>query len=255
MIRLAILVLALLSVAAVSLDDNTRVAPPKKDPTVDVQDASCWSFGVTQVVLYPTPDWNYRLIVINPKDYVVMYRTAIVTHKKVAEVLEPVKGSTNNFKVYEISHHFSRRTPWMAVEFLKDGKRVEELTRTFFDGITNPVENGEYLDEEGRGGPELIQKKPMIGVAVDHSRWVEGCLKDFESLKPGMTRKEVDEKLEQDGGIQFVGKMRYQHPDCPYFKVDIEFACSRDAEGRIMSKPTDKVTAISNPYLEWPVMD
>ena len=91
----------------------------------------------------------------------------------------------------------------------------------------------------------------------DYAPWVESCLKDFESIKVGMTRGQVEAKLTMDGGAQSVSPVRFVHPVCRYFKIEVEFAFKRNAadQGRAIEDKADKVTKVSKPYIERPFFD
>jgi len=84
--------------------------------------------------------------------------------------------------------------------------------------------------------------------------WVAKCLKDFESIKPGMTRKDIRKRFPMDGGLQGVSLVRFAHPECPYFKIDVEFSFKRnpDDQNRAVMSPDDKAIKISKPYIEPP---
>ena len=91
----------------------------------------------------------------------------------------------------------------------------------------------------------------------NRTQWVESCLKDFESIKAGMTRGQLEAKLTMDGGLQGVSPVRFAHPACGYFKMDVEFEHKRDAanQGRAIADKADKVTKVSKPYIERPFAD
>jgi hypothetical protein len=91
----------------------------------------------------------------------------------------------------------------------------------------------------------------------DHTRWVKSCLRDFESIKVGMTRGQVEAKLPMDGGLHTVSPVRFVHPACRYFKIDVEFEFKRNAadQGRAIEDAADKVTKVSKPYIERPFFD
>jgi hypothetical protein len=91
----------------------------------------------------------------------------------------------------------------------------------------------------------------------DYNRWVESCLRDFESIKVGMTRGQVEAKLPMDGGLQSVSPVRFAHPACGYFKIDVEFEFKRNAadQGRAIQDKADKITKVSKPYIEQPCFD
>lgn len=85
--------------------------------------------------------------------------------------------------------------------------------------------------------------------------WVAQCLKDFQTLKPGMTRSEVRKKFPVDGGITAGGQSRLTHPSCRFFKVDVDFKCKTDDEGRALVGDDDLSIKISKPYIETPYFD
>jgi hypothetical protein len=92
---------------------------------------------------------------------------------------------------------------------------------------------------------------------AEHAKWVETCLKDFQSIKVGMTRGEIEKKLSEDGGLQSASPVRFIHPACASFKIDVEFDIKRDPadQGRAVSGKEDKATKISKPYIERPFED
>jgi hypothetical protein len=91
----------------------------------------------------------------------------------------------------------------------------------------------------------------------DRTQWVESCLKDFESIKAGMTRGQVEAKLSMDGGLQGVSPARFAHPACGYLKIDVEFEFKRNAadQNRAIVDKADKVTKVSKPYIQRPFAD
>ena len=90
-----------------------------------------------------------------------------------------------------------------------------------------------------------------------HVAWVEKCLRDFEFIKPGITRAEVEKRLSLDGGLQSFSSVRFVHPECAYFKINVEFEVKKDLndQGRIMKGADNKVIKVSKPYIELPYSD
>ena len=99
-------------------------------------------------------------------------------------------------------------------------------------------------------------KPSAPGTAIDGSR-VEQCLKDLESITNGMTRAQVGSKLRPDGGLRSASPVRFVHPECPYFKINVEFEFKRDPadQNRAVESGDDKVIRVSKPSLERPVSD
>lgn len=90
---------------------------------------------------------NYSLMVIsNRKNLKIFYRTSINSSQDVLKELIPTKIIKDR-KYYEFGHHFSRTTIWMAIEFKLKGKRIEALTKTFYDGIFEVVPNKQILND------------------------------------------------------------------------------------------------------------
>jgi hypothetical protein len=100
-------------------------------------------------------------------------------------------------------------------------------------------------------------ERPSTTINKDCTSWVENCLKDFETVTVGMTRGEVESTFPKDGGIQGVSPVRFVHPSCPYFKIDVEFDFKRSAaeSSRVILGKDDKVTRVSKPYIEMPFLD
>ena len=86
--------------------------------------------------------------------------------------------------------------------------------------------------------------------------WVKKCLLDFNKIN-GMKRSEVEKSFPQDGGLQFIPFVRYLHPECNFFKVDVYYDFKRDANDHNcpISSPDDLVTNISLPYIESPAWE
>ena len=91
----------------------------------------------------------------------------------------------------------------------------------------------------------------------DRIIWVRKCMTELQSIRPGMTRAAVEKKFQMDGGLQGYVTVRYVHPDCSYFKVDVKFTVKRDSDdqGRVVPTPEDNTVSVSKPYIENPYSD
>ena len=122
-------------------------------------------------------------------------------------------------------------------------------------------------ETDGRYAPVVGQADPGMGIkelggvyesAVTETRTklgldIENVLKESQTAKPGMTRAELSKVFSTEGGLSAVTHRTYVYRDCPYIKVDVDFTPSdpkQEAE-----KPTDVVTRISKPYLDWSIAD
>jgi len=95
----------------------------------------------------------------------------------------------------------------------------------------------------------------------DHVAWVGQALKRMETIKPGMTRKELLAVFTTEGGISTPLHRTFVSRDCPYFKVNVEFEAvgrpGRDADGRVrmVEGDQDRIVSISRPYLQFSIVD
>ena len=108
-----------------------------------------WTDGNTEVFLIAKGNGinNYTLMVVSKGNRLkISYHTTINSSQDVLKELIPVKIIKGR-KYYEFSHHFSRTTIWMALEFKLNEKRVETLTRTFYNDIFEVVPNDQFLND------------------------------------------------------------------------------------------------------------
>jgi hypothetical protein len=95
----------------------------------------------------------------------------------------------------------------------------------------------------------------------DHNAWVASALKKMESIRPGMTRKQLMPVFTTEGGLSTGLRRTFVSRDCPYFKVDVEFKAvgrpDRDKEGRVttLEDSRDVIVNSSQPYLQFSVVD
>ena len=91
--------------------------------------------------------------------------------------------------------------------------------------------------------------------ADTHTEWIVKSLKEIESVKAGMTRRDLLRVFREEGGISTRTQRRYVYRDCPYIKVDVEFQPVGDPENKLSENPKDKIIKISKPFLEWSIVD
>ena len=83
------------------------------------------------------------------------------------------------------------------------------------------------------------------------TKQISGILTECQKIKTGMTRADLLKVFTTEGGFSTQGWRTYVHSRCPYIKVDVEFAPTKSGQ----EQPTDIITKISKPYLEWSVID
>jgi len=84
---------------------------------------------------------------------------------------------------------------------------------------------------------------------------VTEILKECQQIKPGSTRADLLKVFTTEGGLSNAQQRTYVHRHCPYIKVDVRFNLTDEKQSVVQEMPTDKVSSISQPYLNWSIMD
>jgi len=120
--------------------------------------------------------------------------------------------------------------------------------------------DGRYTPVVGQADPGLAIKElggvyssPVVETQTRLGLDIANVLKECQTIRPGMTRAELSKVLSTEGGLSTVRHRTYVYRDCPYVKVDVDFAAS--AAKQDVEKPTDIVTKVSKPYLDWSIAD
>ncbi len=88
------------------------------------------------------------------------------------------------------------------------------------------------------------------------TKQVSGILVECQKIKPGMTRVELLKVFTIEGGLSTATHRTYVYRGCPYIKVDVDFeSADQKAKRTDQEKPTDIITKISKPYLDWSIID
>jgi hypothetical protein len=87
------------------------------------------------------------------------------------------------------------------------------------------------------------------GAPGDNNLWVKKVLDRMQSIKPGMTRKDLLTVFTPEGGLSEVDKRTYRSQDCIYFAVDVGFRL-RHPSAPLPEDPQDQILTISQPYLK-----
>ncbi len=90
---------------------------------------------------------------------------------------------------------------------------------------------------------------------VKQTELVALWLKEIQTIKVGMTRKQLLEAFTTEGGLSSRTWRTYVYRRCPYIKLDVEFKPVSNESDQLGQRPEDVITKISRPYLQWPIMD
>jgi hypothetical protein len=99
----------------------------------------------------------------------------------------------------------------------------------------------------GFHGQEIQQSSPA------QTQWIAASLKTMQTIKPGMARADLLKVFTTEGGISTRRQRRYIFRECPYIKVLVEFDPVDDRD--FVESPSDRITKISQPFLEWTIAD
>jgi hypothetical protein len=87
------------------------------------------------------------------------------------------------------------------------------------------------------------------------TKQVSDILTECKKITVGTTRAELLKVFTTEGGIFTARHRAFVHRRCPYIKVDVDFTLSDPAQGALDQRPTETVSKISKPYLEWSISD
>jgi predicted GNAT family acetyltransferase len=101
---------------------------------------------------------------------------------------------------------------------------------------------------------EIPRATSRAGVDEELTRQISDILKESHQLTPGKTtRAELLKTFTTEGGLSTAKHRTFVHRICPYIKVDVDFTLSTPIIED--ERPTDVVSKISRPYLEWSIAD
>ena len=109
-------------------------------------------------------------------------------------------------------------------------------------------------------GAACVSARPQTNQR-DHVAWVAEALKQMQTIKPGMIRRDLLKVFTTEGGLSTGLQRTFVSRECPYFKVDVTFKAvgrpDHDADGRVtlIEGGQDVIITISRPYLEFAVLN
>jgi hypothetical protein len=89
----------------------------------------------------------------------------------------------------------------------------------------------------------------------DLTKQISDILTECQKIKPGMTRAELLKIFITEGGVSTATHRTFVYRGCPYIKVDVDFTRSDPKQKVVKERPTDIISKVSKPYLEWSVID
>ena len=152
---------------------------------------------------------------------------------------------------------------WAEIDPTFTDRRVYVVTKregnplTAKDGPYELIVPGEKRNSRWVRQLKLLRIEPLpTSTAYDSEavRWIAASLTDMQGINVGMTRAEMLKVFMEEGGISNRHWRRYVYRNCGYIKVDVEFAAANNPDSHDES-PEDRITKISQPFLEWSIRD
>ena len=89
----------------------------------------------------------------------------------------------------------------------------------------------------------------------ERTKWISKTLHRIQKVQPGMRRKDLLNVFTTEGGMSNRLERAYVYSECPYIKVDVRFKPVNDGGNLGKEDPEDVIESISQPYLQWSIMD
>lgn len=98
---------------------------------------------------------------------------------------------------------------------------------------------------------------PPICPAGEHEIWIGKATTDIQTIKVGMTRRDLLTVFTRAGGFFTTSRLAgtYQYKGSTYIKVDVEFSKASGEDNDTAENPNDIIQSISKPYLAPPAFD
>jgi len=77
----------------------------------------------------------------------------------------------------------------------------------------------------------------------------------IHEIKPGLRRRDLLKRLTTEGGISNRFQRTYVYGECPYIKVNVRFKAVGDAANALKENPQDIIESVSEPYVQWTIVD
>jgi hypothetical protein len=172
------------------------------------------------------------------------YHKTAASHYLVAEARD---GYRAVFSWAELDPSFLDKAVYVATQ--RDGKPLPET-----DGPLELIVPGEKRNARWVRQLSLLRIEPnTTSFDSDQARWISANLPELESIKTGMTRRDLLKVFMEEGGMSTRARRRYAYRKCAFVKVDVEFALV-DGPGTD-GGPDDRITKISKPFLELRISD
>ncbi|MEO7402035.1 MAG: hypothetical protein ABIU95_00025 [Burkholderiales bacterium] len=116
-----------------------------------------------------------------------------------------------------------------------------------------------FRGEDPRGDQRLRGALRTTGKLAkappEYTQWITDSLLEMQSIKRGMTRADLQQVFQEEGGLSTRTERRYAYRDCPSIKVNVSFEPVESLDDKHINHPADKIRNVSQPFLEWTIND
>jgi hypothetical protein len=152
----------------------------------------------------------------------------------------PIIESNYGYRLWDVVYEMAKPQPTrrhMTYQEILAGRAAPDLNR--LAERSAPSEK-DFIEPEFAAGTDHQPEDRA------HSDWLARIVNQVETIKAGMSRRDVEKILFEDvAGFTNPKAMRYQHPACSYIKLDLEFELAASGD-----RKDDKITKRSDPLLD-----
>ncbi|HEY1208011.1 MAG TPA: hypothetical protein VGE85_01460 [Terracidiphilus sp.] len=155
--------------------------------------------------------------------------------------------------------HFWREDKQLAVHYgTPDGPGTYALYDTLtgvqverLPGSPQPRRLPQWTKSQWQLAEESLPEGPAF--SQQQTVWIGKVLREIDTVRPGMTRKDLLKVFAEEGGLSTRTQRTYVYKDCPFIKVDAVFRAVGAVE--TWESGEDQLISISRPYLAYSIMD
>ena len=117
--------------------------------------------------------------------------------------------------------------------------------------------NERLLPQWAKGRAQIQDESVPVNAALtqERTKWIAKVLRQTSSIKPGMRRRDLLTVFGTEGGQSTRFQRTYVHLECPYIKVNVRFKAVSDESNALKEDSDDLIESISQPYLDFSVID
>jgi len=158
----------------------------------------------------------------------------------------------NRYKTSDVESAIGSDVNSPFLIYLKPTNTNQFLLYLVGDGALRYAPASGQLDSAGRS----IEPLPTNSVAdANLTKQISKILTECQKIKPGMTRAELLKVFTTEGGLSTATHRTFVYRDCAHLKIDVDFNLSDSKQNALEERPTDTISKISKPYLDWSICD